>query len=57
MALYEKYKDEIKTLHLISKILGKIKLEYATQEPQWAYIILDITTSGFSTGLLKYDSS
>lgn len=57
MAIYKKYKDEIKTLHLISQIIGKIKLEYAAQEPQWAHIILDMTTSGFSTGLLKCDSS
>src|SRR5699024_4773752 len=36
-------------------MLGKIKLEHATQEPQWAHIILDITPRGFSTGLLKHN--
>ncbi|RLQ90092.1 DUF5996 family protein [Planomicrobium sp. Y74] len=40
------------TLHLISQILGKIKLETAQQEPQWAHVALDITPDGFSTGLL-----
>lgn len=57
MGFYKKYKDEIKTLHLVSQIVGKIKLEYAAQEPQWAHLILDITTRGFSTGLLKYKDS
>ncbi len=55
MFLYEKYQDEIKTLHLLSQIVGKIKLEYATQEPQWAHIILDLSPRGFSTGLLEKD--
>ncbi len=40
------------TLHLLSQILGKIKLETAQQEPQWAHVALDITADGFSTGLL-----
>ncbi|MDQ0427277.1 hypothetical protein QOZ98_000102 [Planomicrobium stackebrandtii] len=40
------------TLHLISQILGKIKLETAQQEPQWAHVALTVTTDGFSTGLL-----
>lgn len=57
MSFYKENKNEIKTLQLISQILGKIKLEYATQEPQWAHVILDITPGGFSTGLLKHNSS
>lgn len=57
MGFYEKNKQEISTLHLISQIIGKIKLEYAAQEPQWAHIILDITPRGFSTGLLKHEAS
>lgn len=40
------------TLHLISQILGKIRLEAATQEPQWAHVTLAITPDGFSTGIL-----
>lgn len=57
MSFYKKHKDEIKTLHLISQILGKVKLEYSAQEPQWAHVILDITPRGFSTGLLKFNDS
>lgn len=57
MNFYEKNKKEISTLHLISQIIGKVKLEYAAQEPQWSHIILDITPRGFSTGLLKFEDS
>lgn len=53
MKLYKKYTNEIKTLHLLSQIIGKLKLEYAVQEPQWAHVILGITPRGFTTGLLK----
>lgn len=53
MGFYTEYKNEITTLQLISQILGKIKLEYAPQEPQWAHVILDMTPRGFSTGLLR----
>lgn len=57
MGFYKENKDEIITLQLISQILGKIKLEYAAQEPQWAHVILVITPRGFSTGLLNYKDS
>lgn len=53
MSFYKDNKKEILTLQLISQILGKIKLNYAPQEPQWAHVILYITTRGFSTGTLK----
>lgn len=53
MSFYKNNKNEILTLQLISQILGKIKLNYAPQEPQWAHVILDITTRGFSTGTLR----
>lgn len=57
MGFYKENKNEITTLQLISQILGKIKLEYGAQEPQWAHVILRITPSGFSTGLLRYNDS
>ena len=40
------------TLHLLSQILGKIKLETAQQKPQWTHVTLAITPNGFTTGLL-----
>lgn len=40
------------TLHLLSQILGKLKLALAPQEPQWAHVTLPLTVNGFSTGPL-----
>lgn len=40
------------TLHLLSQILGKIKLETAQPEPQWGHVTLPLTPNGFTTGLL-----
>ena len=52
MSFYQEHEKEITTLQLISQIVGKLKLEYAYQEPQWAHVILDITPRGFTTGIL-----
>ena len=49
---HSEWADTKFTLHLISQILGKIKLETAQQEPQWAHVALTVTPDGFSTGLL-----
>lgn len=40
------------TLHLISQIIGKIKMTLTPQEPQWAHVALPLTINGFSTGVL-----
>ena len=34
MSFYKDNKNEITTMHLLSQILGKIKLEYAAEELQ-----------------------
>ena len=51
---HSEWADTKFTLHLISQILGKIKLETAPQEPQWAHVGLCLTPDGFSTGMLFY---
>ncbi|GEK90889.1 DUF5996 family protein [Alkalibacterium kapii] len=56
MGFYRQNKEEITTLHLLSQIIGKVRLEHAAQEPQWAHVILGITSRGFSTGLLESGS-
>lgn len=53
--LMSEWKKEKETLHLISQILGKYKLEATYQEPQWAHVPLDITIQGFSTGMMHYN--
>lgn len=52
---HSEWADTKFTLHLISQILGKIKLETAHKEPQWAHVTLPLTPNGFTTGLLFAD--
>lgn len=54
---HSEWADTKFTLHLISQILGKIKLEAAQQEPQWAHVALAVTPDGFSTGLLFHSEA
>ncbi|MGE9213680.1 DUF5996 family protein [Exiguobacterium mexicanum] len=49
---HSEWADTKLTLHLLSQILGKIKLGLAPQEPQWAHVTLPLTVNGFSTGPL-----
>lgn len=51
---HSEWKDTKLTIHLISQILGKIRLEAAYQEPQWAHVMLALTPHGFTTGLLDF---
>lgn len=53
--LLSEWKNEKETLHLLSQILGKYRLEAMYQEPQWAHVPLEITIQGFSTGMLHYE--
>lgn len=49
---HSEWTDTKLTLHLLSQILGKLKLALAPQEPQWAHVTLPLTVNGFSTGPL-----
>lgn len=49
---HSEWSDTKLTLHLVSQIMGKIKLALAPQEPQWAHVMLPIALNGFSTGPL-----
>lgn len=55
MGFYADHKQEILTVQLLSQMLGKVKLGYAPQEPQWGHVLLDLTATGFSTGLLRFN--
>lgn len=52
MIRYSEWADTKLTLHLVSQIMGKVKLTLAPQEPQWAHVTLPLTVNGFSTGPL-----
>lgn len=51
---FKDWENEKDTLHLLSQILGKYKLEASHQEPQWSHVTLNIDVQGFSTGMLSY---
>ena len=50
---HSEWKETKWTLHLISQLLGKIRLALAPPEPQWGHVSLPLTARGFSTGLLE----
>lgn len=50
--LHSDWHDTKLTLHLISQLLGKIRLQLAPPEPQWGHVSLPLTVNGFTTGLL-----
>ncbi|WP_074036445.1 DUF5996 family protein [Exiguobacterium sp. AT1b] len=50
--LHSEWHDTKLTLHLISQLLGKIKLKLAPPEPQWGHVSLPLAVQGFTTGLL-----
>ncbi|WP_444684805.1 DUF5996 family protein [Alkalicoccus luteus] len=54
---HEDWKDTKMTLHLLSQILGKVRLEMAEQQPQWAHVTLPLTPGGFTTGRLYHNES
>lgn len=52
MLRHSEWADTKLTLHLVSQIMGKLKLALAPQQPQWAHVTLPLTVRGFSTGPL-----
>ncbi|WP_251126716.1 MULTISPECIES: DUF5996 family protein [unclassified Exiguobacterium] len=50
--LHSEWHDTKLTLHLISQLLGKIRLQLAPPEPQWGHVSLPLMVQGFTTGLL-----
>lgn len=42
------------TLQLYAQIVGKLKLELAPPEPEWAHVTLAVTSRGLTTGPIPY---
>lgn len=47
---YEEWSDTLGTLHMILQILGKVRVALSPAEPDWAHIVLYVTTRGLTTG-------
>jgi hypothetical protein len=46
---YEAWKDSLETLHMVTQIVGKVRLSLTPFEPQWANVPLYLTARGLTT--------
>ena len=49
---YSDWQATADTLHMVLQMMGKAKLSKLPKQPEWKQIVLHITASGFSTGLI-----
>ncbi len=49
---YDEWTDTALTLHLVSQMLGKVKLVRMAPQPEWNHIVLYLTPDGLTTGLI-----
>ena len=47
---YEEWRETGATLHMLSQMVGKIRLALAPPEPQWAHVVLSVVVNGLTTG-------
>src|ERR1700690_2354774 len=51
---YREWRDTLDTLHMFTQIVGKVRLELAPDEPQWAQVPLYLTARGLSTSAMPW---
>jgi hypothetical protein len=49
---YNDWRDTALSLHLILQMMGKVKLARMEPQPEWNHILLQVTTDGFTTGMI-----
>ena len=49
---YSEWKDTAVVLHLISQMIGKVKLARMETQPEWNHALLEVNATGFSSGLI-----
>ena len=54
---YFDWQDTCDTLHMVLQMLGKAKLSTLPPQPEWKQIVLHVTATGFSTGLIPDGSA
>jgi hypothetical protein len=52
---YSGWQDTALVVHIITQIMGKIKLGLLRIEPEWKNTLLDLTYNGYTTGLIPYE--
>ena len=53
---YEEWKNTLEGLHMKMQILGKVKLELCPFLNQWWQVAFRLTSTGFSSGLIPYNT-
>ena len=54
--VYSQWKDTAKAIHLVSQMMGKVKLARMSVQPAWQQVVLPMTARGFTTGLIPNDA-
>jgi hypothetical protein len=49
---YSEWRDTAIIVHIITQMMGKVKLSRMEPQPEWAHVLLDLTADGFTTGLI-----
>src|SRR5260221_13634363 len=51
---YAEWRDTLDPLHMFTQIVGKVRLDLAPDEPQWAQVPLYPTARGLSTSAMPW---
>jgi Family of unknown function (DUF5996) len=54
---YEEWAPTKKTLHLVTQMMGKVRLALAPPQPSWLHTCLYLDARGFTTGAIPLDGS
>lgn len=49
---YKCWQETAHVLHMITQMMGKVKLTKIPPQPEWQHTLLPLTTDGFTTGLI-----
>jgi hypothetical protein len=51
---YSEWQDTAIIVHVVTQMMGKVKLSRMEPQPEWGHVLLDLTAGGFTTGLIPY---
>jgi hypothetical protein len=54
---YDEWQDTALIVHIVTQIMGKVKLARTALEPEWQNSLLDFTYDGYTTGLIPFEES
>ena len=49
---YNEWAETAYTLHMITQMMGKVKLARMPAQPEWGHVVLYFTAQGLTTGLI-----